>query len=750
MYVRSFAMAMPSPPIRVCLSDQLDHLHAATRQAALRLTLLAAALGAIFPVQAQQSTGAAIQTAPPQVEVRAAAGAYDARRDDTASKIVVNHDELVKYGDTSVADVLKRVPGVTVGGSGRNSEIRMRGLGNGYTQILIDGERAPQDFAIESLAPDVIERIEIMRVAVAEFSTQAVAGTINIVLKKAVKTDQRTLKLGYAHGAALAAPDASLQLSDRSGALSYSLAASVSRTHDWQQPRTLEQQFDATGNLTSSRFSQAATLFRNTLVNITPRVTWTLDNGDTLTSQTFFNFNQYNRATREQVEALRGTPPEYPIILSQQDSMWRILREELNWVHRFDEHLKLDSKLSGMYTHVTTDTTVIGAGAALPSALHELSPATGDDHGLSTLGKLSSTALPGHTLALGWDAGHTTRDVQRQERDAFQPEVALGQDDRYAIEISRLAMYAQDEWTISPRWSLYIGARWEGILIRTEGSSFAAAHSRSDVWSPVLQTLYKPGASNNDQFRFAVSRTYKAPGLLALLPLRFKSGNNTQTNPDFIGNPNLRPELALGFDAGYEHRWTQGALLSANISQRHIDDYTRNVLTLVDGRWSYSPVNSGQARTRSVELEAKLPLKSLMSTTLALDLRASVARNWSTVQAVPGPDNRLDAQMPLSATLGVDYVSGPLSLGGSYVFRNGGPVRILSNQFSYQSVQRDLDLYALWQFNPRLQLRLAASNLLGQERMRAGDFIFDDASRRHTSTETPSHASARATLQLKF
>jgi outer membrane receptor for ferrienterochelin and colicins len=53
-----------------------------------------------------------------QVEVRGAAAAYDPRRDDTASKIVVNHDEIVKYGDTSVLDVLKRVPGVTVSGSG--------------------------------------------------------------------------------------------------------------------------------------------------------------------------------------------------------------------------------------------------------------------------------------------------------------------------------------------------------------------------------------------------------------------------------------------------------------------------------------------------------------------------------------------------------------------------------------------------------------------------------------------------------
>ena len=64
---------------------------------------------------------------------------YDPRRDDTASKTVIRQDEILKYGDTNVFDVLKRAPGVTVIGE----SIRMRGLGNGYTQVLVNGERPP-------------------------------------------------------------------------------------------------------------------------------------------------------------------------------------------------------------------------------------------------------------------------------------------------------------------------------------------------------------------------------------------------------------------------------------------------------------------------------------------------------------------------------------------------------------------------------------------------------------------------------
>ena len=89
------------------------------------------------------------------------ADAIAERRDSTASKIVVNRDEIVKYGDQTILDVMKRLPGVTVSGAGgRGTEIRMRGLGSGYTQILVNGERAPPGFSLDTLSPDLIERIE--------------------------------------------------------------------------------------------------------------------------------------------------------------------------------------------------------------------------------------------------------------------------------------------------------------------------------------------------------------------------------------------------------------------------------------------------------------------------------------------------------------------------------------------------------------------------------------------------------------
>jgi len=735
-------------------SEQID-MPAASHS--FRLSLLAAAVAAAIaaPVHAQQApvtreSGPAGDAKVQQVEIKGSAESYDPRRDDTASKIVVNHDEIVKYGDTNVLDVLKRVPGVTVSGSGRGGEIRMRGLGNGYTQVLLNGERAPAGFDISSLSPDVIERVEVLRAASAEFSTQSIAGTINIVLKKSVKAGQRELKLGYGHGADMNSPTLNLQLSDKLGKLSYSFAANAFQSRFSGDPESTERFVDAGGTLTGLRESHAPQTGRFLVMNLTPRLNYTFENGDTLTSQTFANATHFRRAETGLVDTLLGPLPAYPLLDQTMSNDNHLFREELNWVHKFEGGGKLDAKLSGIAGGAANATYRIGSGNPAATPLHTFIKSDAAMRGFSSTGKYTSGRFEGHALASGWDGGFQTGDDARFERDIAHPDVALpGGDEFYDSRVSRLAIYAQDEWNATPRWSVYLGARWEGIRTRTSGNTYDAVRNSSSVLSPVAQTLYKLPDTKGDQVRLAVTRTYKAPSIQSLTPHRFTSVNNSQTEPDSIGNPHLKPELALGIDASYEHYWAEGALLSASVSSRRITDYTRNLVVFDGARWASSPTNNGNARTYGMELEAKFPLKALMETKESLDLRASLSRNWSTVESVPGPNNRLDGQTPLSATLGADYKKGPLTVGGSYVFKNGGFVRISGNQISYQSVRRDLDLYALWRFDPTLQLRVATANLLAQDTISESSYT-TAAGTQTSRTLNPVHRSIRATLEIKF
>ena len=716
------------------------------------LTSLSIGLSAA-PAHAEQSTVSKDAKADKvqqtqQVEVKGALASYDPRRDDTAAKIVVSHDELVKFGDTSVLDALKRVPGVTVSGNGgRGGEVRMRGLGGGYTQILINGEKAPPSFTLDSLAPDLIERIEVLRAASAEFSTQSIAGTINIVLKKAVKPGQRELKLGYSHARDFKGPNANLQMSDKSGRLSWSLAANARHEHYARTVHNIEEHVDDAGFEDGLRLGRLPESGHITMLNLSPRLIWSLENGDTLTSQTFVNLNHFENEVHTLIDTELGPPPAYPDLDQTMSNDQKLLREEANWTHKLASGAKLDAKLSATAGAAANATYRTGAG----SALHELIKSNNNVRGMNTMGKFTSASWEGHALAFGWDGGYTVSHDARRDRDYFQPDAPLpGGDEFYTADVSRLAVYSQDEWNVTPAWSVYLGARWEGIQTRVEGNTFTTAHNRSTVLSPLFQTLYKIPGTKGDQLRFALTRTYRAPVVQTLIPHRFNSVNNNQTDPDQIGNPNLKPELALGIDAAWEHYWAEGALVSLSASARSIDNTTRNQ-TIFDGsRWVSLPVNAGHARARGLELETKFPLKALAGTTTPLDLRASLSRNWSSVDDIPGPNNRLTGQTPLSATLGADYKRGQLTTGGSFVFKNGGEVRISSKQVSYESVRRDLDLYALWKFDAKRQLRLAASNLLGQDYIVAGSYTQAGSGTQRSRTIYPGSPALRATLEMKF
>src|SRR4029079_19039138 len=121
------------------------------------------------------------------------------RRSSTTAKIVIGRDEIDKFGDSTVGEVLKRLPGVTIQGRpGRGGAIRLRGLGSGYTTILLDGERVPPGFSIDSLSPEQVERIEVLRAPTAETGARAIAGTINIVTRGGYTKRVNDVRVGVA------------------------------------------------------------------------------------------------------------------------------------------------------------------------------------------------------------------------------------------------------------------------------------------------------------------------------------------------------------------------------------------------------------------------------------------------------------------------------------------------------------------------------------------------------------------------
>lgn len=679
-----------------------------------------------------------------KVEVSAASGTAQ-RESDTAARIIVGRDEIGQYGDNNLAAVLKRQPGVSVVGN----EVRMRGLGAGYTQILINGDPAPPGFSIEAMAPEMIERIEIMRSATAEYSMQAVAGSINLVLRKGASRAEREWKLGTGRVDDRWNPSASLRLADKVPGFAYALTGALDRTADDTSPLTTERAVGPQGDVLALRRMQSRNASSVNKASLTPRLNWTLDNGDTLSWLSLLDWYRTGFDGASQETLVLGASSDYP--RNRITSQARIFsaRSDISWAHSFGAAGKLTSKLGVNHNRRDTDYAFHGNGGDNAPLLLRAVVSDAIDDSVTSSGKYLARLAAGHALSVGWDGSAIRRSEARRQRDTFfdsRPPYALDED--YAADVARLAVFAQDEWDMTTQVQLYAGVRWEGLRTATAGRTLREVQTRSSVWSPVAQLLWKLPGTARDQLRLALARTYKAPTTRSLVPRRYTVNNaNSATNPDFQGNPALRPELAWGLDVAYEHYFGKSGVASISAFARRIGDVTVQYLYLQDGVWITSPFNNGVAQVRGVEMDLKFPLRTWFIGAPEIDLRANAARNWSTVEAVPGPGNRLASQVPATLNLGIDYrLSSLASVGGNVNLQTGGWARQDAQAGSYTGVRRTLDAYALWQPDGKTRVRLSLANLLHQRQVQGLSYAYEEG-RRDSMTATPGSSLLRLMLE---
>lgn len=681
------------------------------------------------------------------------------RRLATASKMIFGREELDRNGDSSVGEILKRLPGVTMGGPpgrGGGGGVRMRGLGNGYTQMLVNGERPPAGFSLESLAPDQVERIEIMRGPVAEHSTQAIAGTINIVLREGYQQKDMQLKLGDSVEAGRHSPNVSLTMPGKKGAFNWLLTGQLSGNNQQDEGATEYQGTNLAGTLVKDETIATRSERSSRGIHLMPRLSYKFDNGDTLNFQPFLMHNRSEGNSRSTLTRRVGPPatePEYALALGESESSSTFIRGFGNWLHRMDAGAKLDVKFGfgAGRSRSESQRNQFGADGALKDAFFDTDRSR--NTGLNTGGKFTKSVGKGHQLAAGWDAeaGHRSQRAVALVNGVSRYDQS-GQN--LTADTRRLAAYVQDEWDITPQWGVYLGLRWEGI--RTSATSGGRdITNTSSVWSPVLHSVWRIPGREKDQIRSSLTQSYRAPQLNDLIAAPVFSDPNSPTRPDRSGNPNLKPELAQGIDLAYEHYIGKSGILSASGFVRKIDNLMRRALVEYekDGELRYlsTPSNVGSARTSGIELEAKLQLADLMADAPNMDLRANYSHFWSSVDGIPGPDNRLDGQARQTANVGADYrfKKMPLTLGGSYNWTP--PVVVLTSltERSRTSVKRQFDVYGLWKFSPATQLRIGANNLRGDDYL-TGRTVITPTGLETASSTSRTYTTWSARLEMKL
>ena len=631
------------------------------------------------------------------------------RRESTASKIVIGREEIERQGDANLGEILKRMPGITLGGApGRGGGIRMRGLSQGYTQILLDGQRVPPGFSVESLTPEMIERVEIYRAPTAETGAQAIAGTINIITREGRKGMPTELKVGSSFQGGYASPTASLVKYHDAENWTANYTLSVNR---YAAPDHSDNDLDRTETAgVTQRQRVSDSHYGREGMNATARLQFKGDPGETFTLMPFIALSQGTTPGTAQATQT-STNPAVSVgsaaATNENQNHFAVGRLNGQWRRKLsaDSSMEWKFNVGGWNSHNEYQQT--STNPRLLPSLSENSHV--QDRSVNLSGKYTNVMGGGHQ----WVSGAEAESVRRTQSVIGAYQSVAGSAD-YQSSSMRYAVYSQDEWQLTPHWATHLGARYEGLT--TEGNtSTGDVTNHNSVFTPLLHAMWRPDPDSRDQVRMSLTRSFKTPTMPTLLARRtYTRDDNSATNPDVAGNPNLKPEVATGLDVAVERYLPQGGVLSASAFHRRVQNLIRNVTTQESsGRWLSSPQNISEAITEGIELEAKFRMDQWIDDAPHIDLRNNLSFYRSRVLSIMGPDNRLDQQPSMTANVGADYrlKTAPLTIGGNINYNPGYNTRLSAEQLTIISQKRVMDVYGLWRVDGSTAWRLTLSNL---------------------------------------
>ena len=702
----------------------------------VRLAVIALAVAGLPFAGSVQADEAGKERTLKQVVVTDQRDAQIERKESYLQKIVIGEEEVERFGDVSVGDILKRLTGISfTGPAGVTKDVRMRGLDKGYTQFMINGELVngatkDRQFQVDRLPADMIERIEIIRAPSAEYDAGNIGGLINIVFKSKVDEITRT-RVALGKNGSLDVGDAIVQTSKRFGNVDVVLAASYTvGAEDVDEEKATYNA--TTGALTATEDKPKPATKREFL--FTPRITWHLGD-DRLT------FDPYiSKGSEDKTEEKLGTGANVRIVTSREDKE-EIKRDQVvrlggrydgnrswgSWYAkaavqetRADKEVVADAykyNNAGVFTSaerkreqedITDVYAQIGFGAAVPLGERHLIRAGVEYKDADFKSRKPKTKQ--NINAFGLPTGPETNDA--------------GQRDKFDIAEGKTIVYLQDEIALARNHWLTPGVRWEHVVREASGSDKNGRPYRSDttVHSSNPSLHYRWAIDRNLNFRASVTQTVKLPKFDQLNPTLDTSKNGlTSANAYTGGNVALKPEEALGFELGFEKAFAGNrGLLGLNFYERQIKDFveSRTNLETINGaaRWVKRPYNVGEAHIYGMELDWRFPLYEKRGH--VLNLVGNHTEMRGTIDSPSKGELDVKEMPPRVTNLGLDYKHRPSGAFGGFSVNYIPKFTTKSTNDNDEDERKTwqsrtaLDLYVGKIFSPLAEVRLIGRNLL--------------------------------------
>ena len=536
------------------------------------------------------------------------------RSEITNNKIVINNDKIVQFNDATAGEVLRRLPGITFSGNPSESkEPRLRGLDSQYTQILINGQRVPgagrkRDFQIDLIPTNMIERIEIIRTPTSNMDSQGIAGTLNVILKQTAQSRILTTTLGLNKlGNKSSTPNASITYGDKINDLSYLLSLNIQERN--KRKYKTKEKFNADGTPDSADIEEEEQNYKEIFFS----------------TRLNYDFNENNKLSFN---------PNYSVSKEEKNSVTELLDENEadGFEYETEEQKRTNFGFDSTYSHNLNDQTNLSlsflyqkskedidtsgaeykADGSLDKEAIETEDTTDEESTLKFAAK--SLLTKKHILEYGIDYMTKKRQKSSTEFEIENNVTTDKTDDtaQYLLKEKRINAFLQDEFKINDNHILTSGIRYEWSEFKSDDATGEEQKSHDGLWNPSLNYLYH--INKNNKLKIGLARTVNRPSFDKINPFK-EEDDGTLSDPDKVGNPDLKPEISYGLDISIEHYFDDSkGLLIANFLYRDIKDRIEDNTSLntTNNRYEEKAINQGDATIKGLEIEANYDLSAII------------------------------------------------------------------------------------------------------------------------------------------
>ncbi len=414
---------------------------------------------------------------------------------------IITREQIEQRQATHVGDLLRDVPGFSVsrsGGTGTQTQVRVRGAESNQLLVLIDGVEANDpasgdDFRFEFLTTSEIERIEILRgPQSALWGTDALAGVINIITRGGNTTGVGSSGSLFLEGGSNATINGGGNLNFSSNAIRGNLGFSRFETDGTNIARTGNEQ-DGSENTTFTGKINA-------------------DFSDNVGVEASLRYTD----AETDIDGIDFAVSGLPIDADQHNEATRIYSKLSGYLHTLEGQLKQSATLTFQDTDNDNFT----------DNLQTTSTAS-DKFGARY--QIDYQFTPNHRLSGAVD--HENIDFSQTGTAT-----AFG-DPNQNQSIDTTGFVLEYVGHAASGWDWNLGFRRDVFSDFDDATSYQAALGYS--------------INQSGRFRAAFGNGQKAPTFTE----RFGFFPDT-----FVGNPNLRPEQSESFELGYEHTFQQGSV----------------------------------------------------------------------------------------------------------------------------------------------------------------------------------------------